>query len=117
MNKSTLIVLALALFVVGSSWASWFRTNAALRSELHKFQERVEQMAIEHDKAVNAANEAMRARDEINKKFNGRLSELECTLNSCPDFSNIPIPDDLRLRWQGQESGTGFCLPARKPDK
>lgn len=78
--------------------------NTRLRERLDHAEQRLEHMAAEHELAINAASEAMKAREEIHAYQKQRLCEVERALGNNPDFCGTLLPDDLRLRL---ETGPG----------
>lgn len=91
--------------------------NTRLRERLDSAEVRLEQMAAEHELAINAASEAMKAREEIHAFQKQRLCEVERALGNNPDFCGVVIPDDVRLRIEGgTENGNRGRLPAGGTD-
>ncbi len=94
-------ILAIALFAIGTSLAVW-RHDLALVERLSQAETEMARMRAEHDCAIQAADSAMRLREEINEQYQKNISETEKLLSSHPDFNCVVIPDDLRLRIEGK---------------
>lgn len=114
-TKYAALLFAAALFVIGSSWLAWFRANAELKYEINRVEARFEQMSVEHAKAIQAADTAIRMRNEIYEAALTKAVEVENALRNCPDFSNINIPDDLRLLLQNACVRADDSATATKP--
>lgn len=87
-----------ALIAVGSAAILLGKANSDLRHELCMIEDRFLAMAEEHNKAISAANAALKLREEINDLFLQKALGLENELNACPDFGSIAIPESIRLR-------------------
>lgn len=123
-SRMALGLMAMALFAVGSSWLVWLETNSRLERELELVKGRFEVMALEHQAALTAAEEARQARDEIHAMARARAEDMEQALESCGDFALMPLPDGLRLcltgaapqdaAAPGQSPGADAAAPPRR---
>lgn len=95
-----------ALIAVGSAAILLGKANSDLRHELRMIEDRFLAMAEEHNKAITAANEALKLREEINDLFLQKALGLENELNACPDFGSIAIPESIRLRLKGHPANS-----------
>lgn len=115
-------LLAMALFVLGTSIAVW-RHDLALVERLAQAEMEMAKMRADHDCAIQAADTAMKLRDEINEQYQRNILETEKILADHPDFSCIVIPDDLRLRIEGKSpapdnsAAAGDAAPGREAAK
>lgn len=103
--KILLWIASLVVFAVGSAWWATYCANQDLQRELAVVERHFEEMADDHKRAIRAADMALEARDEIYEYAQSRTVELENILSSCPDISNLDLPDDLRLFIQNACSG------------
>lgn len=85
--------------------------NSRLRNRLDSAEQRLENMAAEHQLAISAAAEAMKAREEIHAFQKQRLCEVERELGNNPDYCGSLIPDDLRLRLENRDRDSVFPAP------
>lgn len=106
-------LLAAALFAIGSSWMAWFEANSRLENELAVFEDRFVQMAAEHKLALEAAESAQKARDEIHALAKSRFLHLEKILDDYA-VSDMPLPAGLRRELQEACSASGIApgIPA-----
>lgn len=90
-------IMAASIFAIFCAWLVQRDLNKRLEAQIEAVNVRFEQMSQEHERAVEAANTAIKARDEIYAVNRIRMSELEKILNLEPDFDNLALPEHLRL--------------------
>lgn len=91
------VAVAIGFKLLMAANGELMETNAELHREVAAIHTKFERMKVEHQLAIKAADDAMKARDEIHSFMDKRLAGANKKLAACPDFSNMPIPDDLRL--------------------
>lgn len=93
--------MAAAIVVLFGLFLSTWDENLTLRTRLDQAEITLGEMSKEHDRAINAAQSALRAREEIHAKQNEKIRIMENALDANADFGSIPVPDDIRMCWQG----------------
>ncbi|WP_165177409.1 hypothetical protein [Desulfovibrio sp. ZJ369] len=84
-----------------------------LSESLNKAQLTIQTMKQEHDCAMQAANAAMKAREEENARNQKRIAEAERVLEDNDDFGGLVLPDDIaRLFHKDGSAGAECGLPA-----
>lgn len=104
LSRFIIPILVSALFVCGSMWYVERNLNERLESEIADINQRFEAVNKELKNAMQAADSAIRAKNEIYALAAQRQIEIENNLKLFPDFDNVLIPDDLRLLLEGAKT-------------
>ena len=86
-----------------------------IREHLDTAEQTIKTMKQEHDCAMQAANAALKAREEEHARTQKRIAEAERVLEDNGDFSGLVLPDDIaRLFYRdgNADAAPGCNLPA-----
>lgn len=105
-----------AIMVLFGLFLSTWDENMSLRQRLDNAEATLGEMEEKHEHAINAAQSALRAREEIHAKQNEKIRIMENVLDANVDFGNIPVPDDIRMCWQnGDCKDSAVPAPGHSP--
>lgn len=114
MKESKLIwgLVAAVLFLGGVS-LNMHNGYWDLRKSLDSAELTIQTMKREHDSAIEAANAAMKAREEEHERNQKRIAEAERVLEDNADFGGLLLPDDIaRLLCKDGTACTDGDLPS-----
>lgn len=96
MKESKLIwgLVAAVLFLGGFS-LNMHNGYRDLKKSLDTAEQTIKTMKQEHDCAIQAANAAMKAREEEHARNKKRIAEAERVLEDNSDFGDLLLPDDI----------------------
>ena len=123
MTSSKLVwgLMAAVLFLGGLSVNLHFAYRAlnadltSAKNDLTAATQTIQTMKQEHDCAMQAANAALKAREEEHARNQKRIAEAERVLEDNGDFSGLVLPDDIaRLFYRdgNADAAPGCNLPA-----
>lgn len=101
-NRGAWTVIMIMLVVVAVGFGLLITANLSLSGKVVSINQQFETMKAEHEKAAEAANEAIRARDQVYAIMTEKGNAIEKELERCPDFSDLDIPDGLREQIRAQ---------------
>lgn len=105
--------LAAAVLFLGGVSLNLHHGYQGLRTSLATAKKTIETMKQEHDDAMQAANAAMKAREEEHARNQRKIAEAERVLEDNTDFGGLVLPDDIaRLFRKAGEPGADRGLPA-----
>lgn len=106
-------ILGGAIFAVASAWFVQRELNNRLERQIEAVNARFMQMSEEHERAVEAANSAIKARDEVYALNKIRIADVEKVLGLESGFDRLALPERLRLLFEQDASTAGAdSLPA-----
>ena len=114
MKESKLIwgLVAAVLFLGGFS-LYMHNGYRDLKKSLDTAERTIKTMKQEHDCAIEAANAAMKAREEEHARNQKRIAEAERVLEDNRDFGDLLLPDDIaRLLHKAGDPGAECDLSA-----
>ena len=116
MKESKLIwgLVAAVLFLGGVS-LNMHNGYRDLRKNLDSAELTIQTMKREHDCAIQAANAAMKAREEEHERNRKRIAEAERVLEENDDFGGLVLPDDIARLFHkagSTDAGAGCDLSA-----
>ena len=114
MKESKIIwgLVAAVLFLGGFS-LNTHNGYLDLKKSLDTAEQTIKTMKQEHDCAIEAANAAMKAREEEHARNQKRIAEAERVLEENDDFGGLVLPDDIaRLFHKAGDPGAECGLPA-----
>lgn len=97
------VILAFMTFSF-CAWIGNWSENSELRDRLRQNEETISYLRAEHKLAITMANEALREREKIRDAFDAKSNEVEKILKDNHNFSGILLPDNLRLRLDGNNN-------------
>lgn len=106
MKYINLFLLA-GMLVCFAFWIGNWSENASLRKRMERTEGIIRNMKAEHELALAAASEAMRAREEIHEYQRQRICEAEAAMGNHPDYCSQPLPDDIARLFQKSGAGPG----------
>ncbi|MBD5647976.1 MAG: hypothetical protein HDQ89_10350 [Desulfovibrio sp.] len=116
MKESKVIwcLVAAVLFLGGVS-LNLHHGYRALRKSLDTAELTIQTMKQEHDCAMQAANAALKAREEEHERNQKRIAEAERVLEDNGDFSGLLLPDDIARLFHkagSSDADAGCGLPS-----
>lgn len=90
-------ILGGAIFTVISLYYVQRELNERIEKQIMEVNQRFERISEEHNRAIQAADMALAARNEIYEYGLQRFMAMEKALEIYPNFDSMPVPDDLRL--------------------
>ena len=114
MKESKVIwgLVAAVLFLGGVS-LNMHHGYRALKRSLDTAELTIQTMKQEHDSAIQAANAALKAREEEHARNQKRIAEAERVLEENDDFGSLLLPDDIaRLLCKDGTACADGSLPA-----
>ncbi len=85
---------AALLFLSGLS-LNLYNDSRDINKRLQKAELTIKTMQQEHDKAMQTANAAMRAREVEHERYERKIAEAERIIEGNSDFGDIMLPDDI----------------------
>lgn len=116
MNKLNLMLCA-AIIILFALWIGNWDENTRLRFQIEQTEKVVSSLQEQQKQAMNAAANAIKARENVNEIYQKKIWDAEKSLEYVPEFDNIPIPDDIRMLWKKDGSAAGAVSPSRYPVK
>ena len=114
MKESKVIwgLAAVVLFLMGA-FLHLNNEYRDLKSDLNTANRKIQVMKQEHDSAIQAANAALKAREEEHARNQKRIAEAERVLEDNADFGALVLPDDIaRLFHKAGSAGSECDLPS-----
>ncbi len=112
-------LMAAVLFLGGLSVNLHFAYRAlnadltTAKKDLTEATQTIQTMKQEHDCAMQAANAALKAREEEHARNQKRIAEAERVLEDNADFGALELPDDIaRLFHKAGSAGAECSLPS-----
>lgn len=87
--------LAAAVLFLGGVSLNMHNGYQDLRKSLDSAELTIQTMKREHDSAIEAANAALKAREEEHARNRKRIAEAERVLEDNADFGGLLLPDDI----------------------
>lgn len=106
-----------ALLFLGGLTLNVYTNSRSISKRLSDAEQTIKAMKREHDFAIEAANAALKAREEEHARNQERIAEAERVLEENADFGSLVLPDDVArlLRKDGSadaDAGASCGLPA-----
>lgn len=111
-TRAGLVLVFAAVFAIGASWLMWASATAELEERSNALTQKISEMSREHEAAMQAASEALKARDEITAAQRERGKELEAILEGVCPFADMPLPDSLRLWYENGDDNPDAASPS-----
>ena len=111
MKESKVIwgLAAVVLFLMGA-FLHLNNEYRDLKSDLNTANRKIQAMKLEHDSAIQAANAALKAREEEHARNQRKIAEAERVLDNA-DFGALMLPDDIARLLRKDGSAGSECGP------